>query len=216
MIHANHPYGDYGYFTSLETEVSRNGVVGNAVPGGYDDGFDLVEITSAHVPRTLNRTWQLWNSGKPAYFAAGSDVHDIWDMTESMSGAARSYVHLPGELTADNFIKSLKAGHGYASQGPLIYPEIMFGSEISQTVGEVLKLGYQLQSVQGLASVQLIERGIQVQSLILEDRGTGLVDVEFEVKPEVDTWFSLVVKDAAGKYAYSNPLWVKVGVDPFE
>ena len=216
VIHANHPYSDYGYFTSLETEVSRNGVVGNAVPGGYDDGFDLVEITSAHVPQTLNRTWQLWNSGKPAYFAAGSDVHDIWDMTESMSGAARSYVHLPGELTVDNFIKSLKSGHGYASQGPLIYPELMFGSEISQTIGEVLKLGYQLQSVQGLASVQLIERGIQVQSLILEDRGTGLVDIEFEVKPEVDTWFSLVVKDAAGKYAYSNPLWVKVGVDSFE
>ena len=216
VIHANHPYGDYGYFTSLEKKVIRNGVVGNAVPGGYDEGFDLVEITALHVPQTLNRTWQLWNTGKPAYLAAGSDAHDIWDITESISGAARSYVYLEGEVTADSFIKSLKAGHSYASQGPLIYPEIMFGTEVSQSVDEALKLVYQIQSVHGLASVQLIERGSQVKSLMLDTRGAGLVDVEFEVWPEADTWFSLIVEDAAGKYAYSNPLWVKVGVDHLE
>ncbi|MFT5483672.1 MAG: hypothetical protein ACI9GW_002330 [Halieaceae bacterium] len=210
VIHVNHPYGNYGYFGSLEKEVIRDGLIGSAVPGDYDAGFDLVEITPLHIPQTLNRTWQLWNIGKPAYFAAGSDVHDVWDATEDVSGAARSYVYLAGEVTADSFITSLKAGHGYASQGPLIYPELMFGSELTHSVGAELKLVYQVQSVHGLASVRLIEKGVEVQSLMLDTSGSGVIDVKFEVKPEADTWFSLVVEDAAGKYAYSNPLWVKV------
>jgi len=30
------------------------------------------------------------------------------------------------------------------------------------------------------------------------------------VRPEADTWYSLVVEDMNGKFAYTNPVWVIV------
>ncbi|MFK8022088.1 MAG: CehA/McbA family metallohydrolase [Pseudomonadales bacterium] len=227
VVHVNHPYGNYGYFSSLE--LDRKAIADAAeskqatrpaqvVAGGYDSGFDLIEITVEHVPKTLEHAWDLWNQGIPAYFAAGSDVHDVWNVElEHASGSARSYVHVEGELTVDSFVDNLKAGHSYASQGPLIYPELMFGSE--QTVSlsnELLLLRYQMQAISGLDTVQLIEQGRVIDSKTFSTsqdtalvKGSDLIDVEFSVSPASDTWYSLVAKDRAGKYAYSNPVWVK-------
>ncbi|MEL7185252.1 MAG: CehA/McbA family metallohydrolase, partial [Pseudomonadota bacterium] len=76
-IAVNHPYSEYGYFNN------RNS---GSVTGGYDDGFDLVEITpepdssspESQNHRTIADTWALWNQGVRAYLAAGSDAHDVW------------------------------------------------------------------------------------------------------------------------------------------
>ena len=206
IVHVNHPYGDYGYFRSLEREVVRNGVAGSAVPGGYADGFDVVEITAGDNRATLRRTWQLWNAGHRAYLAGGSDVHDVWN---EESGAARTFVYVEGELGVDSFVTALKAGHAFASQGPLVFPEIMFGSEIQHSAGTGLELAYAIQAVAGLRSVRLIERG---QELALKTFG-GVekpIQASFTTKPESDTWYSLVVEDQRGKRAYTNPVWVTV------
>ena len=205
LIEVNHPYSNYGYFETHET---------GAIPGGYDAGFDLVEIetpennanSAARNARTLQRTWQMWNEGQKAYLAAGSDVHDVW-LNES--GSVRTYVHVDGELSIEKFIASLKAGHAFASQGPLVYPDILFGSEIQHSAGNELELAYAVQAVSGLRSVQLIERGNEIEALTFE--GTDeRVPAKFLVKPESNTWYSLVIEDMSGKFAYTNPVWVSV------
>jgi hypothetical protein len=200
IVAANHPYNGYGYFASLDD---------GAVPGGYDPGFDLVEIIGGGHEgniRTLERVWQMWNDGKRAYFSGGSDAHDVW-LEES--GAVRTYVHVDGELTVDKFVASLKAGRAYASQGPLVYPEILFGSDLVHTEGDELSLVYAVQAVSGLRSVRLIERGneIQTRSFELPDEP---VAVNFTVSPMADTWYSLVIEDAQGRFAYTNPVWFAV------
>ena len=220
IIHVNHPFGNYGYFDSLKNELKGGAGEGSIVPGGYDDGFDLIEITTEHTPETLARAWQLWNQHKPAYFAAGSDVHDVWStLPEHSSGAARSYVYVDTELSVDSYIAALKAGHSYASQGPLIYPELMFGSTIKRTAGESFDLTYNIQSVVGLASVELIEQGEMRESRQFDSvasAGIDQRDISFVVQAEKNTWYSLVVVDVAGNYAYSNPLWVTVADGPEE
>ena len=200
IIEANHPYSNYGYFASLEREV---------VPGGYDAGFDLAEIEPDDLARntkTLERVWQMWNDGRRVYLAAGSDAHDVW-LQES--GSARTYVHVDGELSVEKYIAGLKAGHSFASQGPLIYPDNLFGSEIDHAAGDRLALKYSVQAVSGLRSVRLVERGSEIEALSF-DGVSQAVPVEFSVSPEADTWYSLVIEDANGKFAYTNPLWVMI------
>jgi hypothetical protein len=201
IVSVNHPNSEYGYFESLRSKVA---------PGGYDDGFDLVEIEINEYEernrKTLQRVWQMWNEGQEVYLAAGSDAHDVW--TE-ISGSARSYVYVDGELSIEKFVAALKAGHSFASQGPLIFPEILFGSQVSQKSGEVLDLRYSVQAVSGLKSVNLIGQGSAVEEREMSDEVTR-VDVEFTVKPESDTWYSLIVEDSNGNFAYTNPVWVSI------
>ncbi|MDX1499937.1 MAG: CehA/McbA family metallohydrolase [Woeseiaceae bacterium] len=201
VIEVNHPYSTYGYFESHEA---------GTVPGGYDAGFDLVEIEplvfDERNARTLQRVWNLWNEGRRVYLAAGSDVHDVWAFE---SGSARTYVHVDGELTVDRFVAALKAGHAYATQGPLVYPDTLFGTEVELAPGAGLELGYRVQAVNGLAVVRLIERGrdIGVRHFGGEQ---GPVRIAFAVEPGEDTWYSLALEDGQGRRAYTNPVWVHV------
>lgn len=205
VIAVNHGYSDYGYFHNHDNQ---------SVPGDYDAGFDLVEIgprvgndgKMVRNTQTIQRVWNLWNDGQTAYLAAGSDVHDVWNFE---SAGARSFVSINGDLTVESFMAALDAGHTYASQGPLVYPEILFGSEVLQPAGEAMTLKYTLQSVAGLQSVKLIERGTEIDSLTFD----GISDempVEFTVRPKQNTWYSLVIEDVNSNVAYTNPVWVTV------
>jgi hypothetical protein len=201
IVAVNHPYSEYGYFESLDKD---------AAPGGFDDGFDLIEIEipeySERTRRTVQRAWELWSEGQRKYLTAGSDAHDVWT---DVSGAARTYVHVDGDLTIDKFVAGLRAGHSYATQGPLVYPEILFGSDISRAAGETIDLRYTVQAVSGLTSVKLIERGNVIDDQEMVGEAEPL-QVDFAVIPLADTWYSLVVEDISGKIAYTNPVWVSV------
>ena len=205
LIEVNHPYSTYGYFENDEK---------NAIPGGFDAGFDLVEITpitdNKHEEspnlKTLQRVWRMWNQGQRAYLAGGSDVHDVWNFE---SARARTYVHVDGDLTIEKFIANLKAGHAFASQGPLVYPEILFGTEVQHPAGTKLALRYAVEAVSGVRSVKLIERGESIDALQLEGTDNS-VAVEFEVSPATNSWYSLVIEDNNGRAAYTNPVWVMV------
>ncbi len=199
VIEVNHPYSEYGFFQSLETD---------SVPGGFDAGFDLVEIealSTSRNSRTLERVWSMWNEGQKAYLAGGSDVHDVW-LEES--GAARTYAYVDGELSVEKFVLALKAGHAFATQGPLVYPEILFGSEVQHVAGEELVLNYAVEAVSGLRQVQLVERGEVIETRELG--GSGPFSIEFSVSPDQDSWYSLVVEDNNENFAYTNPVWVLV------
>jgi hypothetical protein len=198
LIAANHPYSDYGYFNSEQR---------GTIPGGYDKGFDLAEIAPGDPARnrkTVQRVWQLWNSGQRVYLVAGSDAHDVW---QEESGSARTYAFIDGDLTVGSFMAALKAGHSYATLGPLVYPEQLFGTELAHTIGDPLDLSYSIQAVSGLHVVQLVERGRIIATLKF-DGERELVQAQFQVNPTTDTWFSLIVEDKQGKFAYTNPLWV--------
>lgn len=204
LIEINHPWMGYGYFSSREKE---------AIPGGYDDSYQLVELEASFhnggIERnqaTVAEVWKMWNAGERKYFAAGSDVHDVW---AEESGAARTYVYVFGELSVDAYVDGLKAGRSYASQGPLVDPEIMFGSEIEHEAGQLLDLHYSVQAVTGLVAVKLVSNGVVVA--LAEFAGTpAAIPVEFSVRPESDGWYSLVIEDTDGKFAYTNPIWVSV------
>jgi len=197
VVQVNHPFIPYGYLASVAAGVA---------PGGFNGGFDLIEINSS-VPqddaKVLERAWRFWNEGQRYYLSAGSDTHDVWN---EESGKVRVFVHLDGPLSATSFVTALKAGHAYVSYGPLIFPAVMFGSQLPGAPREVTTLAFDLAAVAGLKEAVLIAAGA-VRDTRSFGAGTRTARVEFTLPGTGAAWYALKVVDQAGHNAYSDPIW---------
>ena len=61
VMQVNHPFIAYGYFTSIKAGVA---------PGGFNPGFDLIEINAeapADDAKVLQALWNFWNAGHRYY-----------------------------------------------------------------------------------------------------------------------------------------------------
>ncbi|MCK7458755.1 CehA/McbA family metallohydrolase [Idiomarina aminovorans] len=194
VIPMNHPFNDYGYYTNLAN---------NNVPGGATDAFDLLELNIAvdNEP-TLKKAHELWDNGEAMYFTAGTDTHDAWNQ---LSGSIRMMAHVAGELTPLNFAKALKAGHGYATQGPILYPQkIMFGEQ-AQTGDE---WPVKVVAVDGVKEVRMLSHGGEIIKTITPEDAPQKLELTLSIPEEAETWVSLEVEDKDGSMAWTNPVWI--------
>ncbi len=195
-IASNHPYIPYGYLSSLKKKT---------VPGGFDPTFDLIEINSeVDYKQAVEKARQLWSEGLPYYYTAGSDTHDVWNET---SGHNRMFVYTASKPDAKAFTQALKNGHSYASFGPVIYTKnVMFGDTLKLAANQPQSIRFDLVSVNGLKSVQLIGNdGIVDEQTLSGDKASVVFDV-----PQKSGWVSLVVEDTKANKAFSNPIWLKM------
>ncbi len=200
VVQVNHPFIPFGYFTSVKAGVA---------PGGFNPGFDLVEINSSvpnDDPKVLAKLWEFWNTGQHYYLTAGSDTHDVWN---EQSGRVRTFAHIDGPVTAQAFAEALKAGRAYVSYGPLIFPAVMFGTQLPVRAGQPFKLGFELDSVAGLSKCELVNGGTIEDTRSFSDAPLT-THVEFTLSTNHDGWYALEVEDRAGRKAYTDPVWVIV------
>lgn len=198
VIQANHPFIPYGYLASAKAGLA---------PGGFDPGFDALEINAATLfddGKVLKALWDFWNEGKPYYLAGGTDTHDVWN---EESGRERTFAHLRDPLSAEAFARAVKAGHAYVSAGPLVFPSVMFGERLKVKAGEAFNLSFDLKSVTGLKSAQLIGGGAVVETRTF-DGAPQEAKAEFALKGGGAGWYALTVEDREGRKAYTNPIWV--------
>jgi hypothetical protein len=101
----------------------------------------------------------------------------------------------------------MKSGRSYASFGPLIYPKnVMFGDTLKLAKNQPQSIHFDLLSVNGLKSVQLIgNEGVIREQTLSGDKASVVFDV-----PQKSGWVSLVVEDAKSNKAFSNPIWLKM------
>lgn len=197
VIAVNHPTIEYGYFTAKDR---------GTIPGGvFDTSFDLMEINSLEkFEKDVPLYWEIWNQGLKKYLTGGTDNHNVW---KTMSAVMRAFVKVEGELTVDTFIDALLAGNSFISQGPLIYPELMFGSVVP--AGKDLTLNYNIESVMGLDKAVLIANGQEFGTRAFEGNPEK-AEASFDVKaPGAGQWFALIVYDKDGRRAWGNPVWVE-------
>jgi hypothetical protein len=195
-VASNHPYIPYGYLSSLEK---------NTAPGGFNPTIDLIEINSeVDYNKAVQKARQLWSEGLPYYYTAGSDTHDVWNET---SGHNRMFVYTSSKPDAKAFAQAMKSGRSYASFGPLIYPkDVMFGDTLKLAKNQPQSMHFDLLSVNGLKSVQLIgNEGVIREQTLSGDKASVVFDV-----PQKPGWVSLVVEDAKSNKAFSNPIWLKM------
>jgi hypothetical protein len=200
VVQVNHPFIPFGYFTSVRAGVA---------PGGFNPGFDVVEINStasADDGKVLSRLWEFWNAGERHYLAAGSDTHDVWN---AQSGQVRTFVHPDGAVTAASFAQALKSGHAYVSYGPLVFPATMFGTGLEVRPGEPFVLSFDLASVAGLSKAELIGGGAVKETRTFA--GAPLdARVDFTLTAEHPGWYALGVEDSRARRAYTDPVWVNI------
>lgn len=203
IIQENHPFIPYGYYHNVENKT---------ITGAYQAGFDLVEL---NADAKYKKAWKLamayWNQGDRYYLTAGTDLHDVWART---SGEIRMFAYTPGSYNVDTLVTALKDGHSYASFGPMMVPEnFMFGNQVKLTKGQTAPLAVTLKAVNGLAKASLIEGGKEIKTLEFKSHPVEK-EVKLSVSPAKDTWAAIVVEDAKGKKAYSNPVWLDVTEPP--
>ena len=200
VVQSNHPFIPYGYLASLRAGVA---------PGGFNPSLDLLEINGDNPgddDKVLGVLGALWTEGHRYYLSAGTDVHDVWNHE---SGRVRLFAHVPGKLTPDAFAQAVKDGHAYASYGPLIFPRVLFGSTLHVKPGAAFALAFDLKSVPGLKQATLVggDGSSSPQSLNGAPREAT---VNFPLQAERSTWYAIRVEDAAGRRAYSDPIWIDV------
>jgi hypothetical protein len=111
VIQANHPGGPTDYFVLLGTDL-------------FDYSFDAVEIFNGEFDqndaKATEQLFKFWNEGKRYIAVGNSDDHDWLDFQQERYGRPRTYVRVEGELTAERWIASLKAGQAFTTYGPLV------------------------------------------------------------------------------------------------
>jgi len=198
VVQVNHPLIPYGYFTSIAAGVA---------PGGFNPHFDLVEINATEMATdaaVYQRVWQFWNAGQHYYLSAGTDTHDVWNRE---SGSLRAYAHVEGALTTSGFVDALRAGHAYVSYGPLIYPDVMFGTTLNVAPDGDLTLGFDLESLAGLRRADLIGGGASVMQRTY-DGSPQRARADFTLHGAHAGWYALIVEDIDGNKAYTDPIWI--------
>jgi hypothetical protein len=204
VVQANHPLISYGYLTTAGAGIA---------PGGFNPSFELLELNACCVEydgKVMQELWRFWNEEHRYYLSGGSDSHDVWtdySGADQQSGELRTYAHVAGALTPEAYAEAVKAGRAYVSYGPLIVPGVDFGSDLKVRPGARFVLPFTLNSVAGLRRVALIGAGQVVDSREFADAPRE-ARVEFERIADGTPWFSVEVEDAAGRKAYSNPIWI--------
>lgn len=211
---ANHPFIAYGLFTAQAA---------SAIPGGYDSDFDMIEINGAVKPaknqQALDKAMDFWTesikgSVKPYYLTGGSDTHDVLtpDMKASLySGKTRTYVNIPSELSSTSYMDALVKGNSYVSSGPILFADNLFGKTTKIKNGETYNLSFDAMSVKGIANVEIFTSDKKVAGS--KASATPSLDREkfsFSFEPSASTWYNIIVTDADGNKAISNPMWVEV------
>lgn len=209
VVVVNHPYTDYGFF------ANREGVRGGKDKGS--DDFDLLEIQSTINltdpknidKRALDLAMSYWDKGAAKYLISGSDQHDV--TSGLYPGLIRTYAHVEGDLNTKSYLQALKAGNSYVTMGPIITPVAgsQFGSTQKVTAGKPLVLSTDLQAVNGLKSIEVISEGKVVEKKEFNNT-TSAVKYTVSLHPTKDTWYNFIVLDGKGRYAVTNPIWVKL------
>ncbi len=199
VVQVNHPFIPFGYLTSAAHGVA---------PGGMNEGFDLLEFNSSQSQddvRVFAKLREYWGAGRHHYVTAGSDTHDVWN---EQSGKIRVFAHLDGPLSTAAYVQALKAGHAYVSYGPLVFPSVMFGSTLPVRPGGQVTLGFDLAASDGVKKAELFagDGSTQVRDFADAPQRTR---AEFSASLARPGWYALVVEDAAGHKAYTDPVWVE-------
>jgi len=196
VVASNHPYIPYGYLSSLEK---------NTAQGGFDPSIDLLEINAGvDYRQVVEKARRLWSAGLPYYYTAGSDTHDVWNQT---SGLNRVFVYTGSKPNPKAFAQAMKNGRSYVSFGPIIYPQnVMFGDTIKLAKNQPQSISFELLSVNGLKSVQLIgNAGVLSEQSLSGENATVVFDL-----PLKSGWLALVVEDNKEHKAFSNPIWLQL------
>ena len=204
VVRANHPYIG-GLFIAQEQ---------NTIPGGYYEDWDVAEINGpwgTDDNRTLMKMMSLWNMGIRKYLTAGSDVHDVW--VTPRSGFPRVVAYIPEGPTIEGLARAELTGRTFITYGPFVFTDPLPGSIIGiKDISENIIVNVELYAVEGLSRLEVWSQSRVVYTVSLNGTSQRLT-LTLPAEKLVDRnrgfgWLILIVYDARGNRAITNPIWV--------
>jgi hypothetical protein len=186
--------------------------VGIAHPHWYNLTFaEALSLDAAHAVEVYNETctqlndrgdsWYmsdlLSNLGRRLTAYAADDAH----FTERPDAFA-AWVQVRAEsLDPAALVAALKAGHYYASQGPEI-------ADIARD-GDTLHIRCSpAQAIYLSGRTGTVRKGDRILAGFQSRFGEGITEAAFPLDAFRDDWCRVTILDAAGKRAWSNPIWL--------
>ncbi len=139
---------------------------------------------------------QLLNDGKRLTAIATDDAHFISGQKDAFGG----WVQVNAEsLDPDGLLQALKAGQYYASQGPQIHELSITGDELTIVTSPVDAI-----TVLGGTSRTTAHNGKAITTATFD---LGKLKQGWYLR-EPTKWIRVAIIDAAGKRAWTNPIWL--------
>ena len=126
------------------------------------DFYDIVSVASREID-SAKIYYKLLNAGFRISATGGTDnFSDVW--ADPSGGTARTYVHLNESLNFNDWISAVKAGHTFATNGPLLFLNVEGhkpGEEIHLTNRDSIFLSVRAEvaSISPLDSIQIFANG---------------------------------------------------------
>lgn len=128
----------------------------------------------------------LLHDGRRLFAIASDDSH--WHEADAFGGWIMVRTE---DVHPEAILASLKAGSFYASQGPEIHDVARHGDEVEIACSPA-------RSVILAGPLGLRQRAM----------GAGITRVRLPLEPQAGGWRRLIVRDAFGRRAWSNPIWL--------
>ena len=154
------------------------------------------------------------DSSKRAYIGKDSyTLSEYYNLCRYMGkycGNPTTYVHLTGdELTKENVMEALKAGHSFISNGPILNCNIggaVYGDTVSAADGTVTVTA-DIFCRDGLTQVRIVKNGEIVRTVTFDEL---LTQYNGEITAEVTSgdWILIEALGDWGIYAISNPFFI--------
>ena len=141
-------------------------------------------------------------------------------------GYNRTYAKLDGPLTEANYLKAIRAGHTFATSGPMLILTangLDSGSEIQYSTRrkEPILVTAEVRSIQTLDSLELVSNGKMIKKIDLKNLSPSPMFKESlmaELKPQRSGWLAARViftgPDGHLRQAHTSPVYVTVDGKP--
>ncbi|MGZ8595598.1 MAG: PHP domain-containing protein [Actinomycetota bacterium] len=187
------PFIAHPYWSGMPHEVilATEGAVGLEVWNASSERENGRGDSSYVWDLALERGKQLWGFGTDDCHHAEFDIGDAWTMVRA------------ADRSEEAFLEALRRGHTYASNGPQILrvERDREALEVRCTPARMINL---ISHREHGWSVRADQRGMQLESRILERNDHGLIVRARFTPPSGLPYRRLVVEDETGRKAWSN------------
>jgi hypothetical protein len=170
--------------------------------------IDSIDINWSYEP-TLSLWYRLLNCGFRLPASAGTDCF-LNRISSRLPGSDRAYVKIDGDFSYDAWVKGLKAGRSFVTNGPIL--EFTPGEVIRRSAPGEVPVKASVTSLVPLDRAEVVMNGAVVaQGTIGPDKLIATIDERVNVQKSA--WIG--VRAFAGRLqAHSSPIYVEVAGQP--
>ncbi len=138
------------------------------------------------------------------------EYYDTWVAKAKYNGMPATYAYLGGkELTMENAMEAIKAGHSFVTSGPIVLADVkgkIYGEKVEAASGEALSINCDVWNRDGLKEVRVIVNG-EVNATISASGESFKGDITITRDWESNDWVLLeVLGTDMCQYAITNPI----------